>query len=77
MYGLDNKVAIITGAGGKSGIGRSVATRLSEEGAKIIVTDIVENPYPEEGWNGLPSVAGHACSYTEELPAALRAKSQP
>ena len=33
MYGLDNKVAIITGAGGKSGIGRSVATRLSEEGA--------------------------------------------
>ncbi|MAS50854.1 MAG: hypothetical protein CL712_02885, partial [Chloroflexi bacterium] len=56
MYGLDNKVAIITGAGGKSGIGRSVATRLSEEGAKIIVTDIVENPYPEEGWKGLPSV---------------------
>ena len=56
MYGLDNKVAIITGAGGKSGIGRSVATRLSEEGAKIIVTDIVENPYPEEGWNGIPSV---------------------
>ena len=56
MYSLDNKVAIITGAGGKSGIGRSVANRLSKEGAKIIVTDIVENPYPEEGWNGLSSV---------------------
>ena len=56
MYDLDNKVAIITGAGGKSGIGRSVATRLAKEGAKIVVTDIVENPYPEEGWNGLSSV---------------------
>jgi len=56
MYDLDNKVAIITGAGGKSGIGRSVATRLAKEGSKIIVTDIVENPYPEEGWNGLASV---------------------
>jgi NAD(P)-dependent dehydrogenase (short-subunit alcohol dehydrogenase family) len=56
MYDLDNKVAIITGAGGKSGIGRSVATRLAKEGSKIIVTDIVENPYPEEGWNGLSSV---------------------
>ncbi len=56
MYDLDNKVAIITGAGGKNGIGRSVATRLAKEGSKIIVTDIVENPYPEEGWNGLSSV---------------------
>ena len=56
MYDLDNKVAIITGAGGKNGIGRSVATRLAKEGAKIVVTDIVENPYPEEGWNGLSSV---------------------
>lgn len=56
MYDLDNKVAIITGAGGKNGIGRSVATRLAKEGSKIIITDIVENPYPEDGWNGLSSV---------------------
>jgi NAD(P)-dependent dehydrogenase (short-subunit alcohol dehydrogenase family) len=56
MYDLNNKVAIITGAGGKNGIGRSVATRLAKEGSKIIITDIVENPYPEDGWNGLSSV---------------------
>ena len=56
MYDLDNKVAIITGAGGKNGIGRSIATRLAKEGSKIIITDIVENPYPEDGWNGLSSV---------------------
>ena len=56
MYNLNGKVAIITGSGGKNGIGRSVANRLSKEGAKIVVTDIVENPYPEDGWNGLKSV---------------------
>ena len=35
---LDNKVAIITGAG--RGIGRAVALRFAEEGAKVIVDDV-------------------------------------
>src|SRR5450432_4062580 len=35
---LQNKIAIITGAG--AGIGRAAALRFSEEGAKLIVADI-------------------------------------
>ena len=62
MYDLTGKVAIVTGAGGRHGIGRSIATRLASEGADVVVTDIVqslEGIRPEdalEGWVGLPSV---------------------
>ena len=37
---LDNKVAIVTGAG--SGFGEAIAKRYAEEGAKVVVNDIVE-----------------------------------
>src|SRR5215208_6679192 len=37
MRGLADRVAVVTG--GASGIGRSVAERLSEEGAKVVVVD--------------------------------------
>ena len=35
---LDNKIAIVTGAG--RGIGRAVALRFAEEGAKVVVDDV-------------------------------------
>ncbi len=35
---LEDKVAIVTGAG--SGIGRAIAVGLSKEGAKIVVVDM-------------------------------------
>ena len=62
MYDLNGKVAIVTGAGGRRGIGRAIATRLAREGADVVVTDIRRGPEavrPEDhqaGWRGLPSV---------------------
>jgi 2-hydroxycyclohexanecarboxyl-CoA dehydrogenase len=40
MGKLDNKIAIVTGAG--QGIGRGIATKLAAEGATVVVTDINE-----------------------------------
>ncbi|MEK7806216.1 MAG: glucose 1-dehydrogenase [Chloroflexota bacterium] len=62
MYDLSGKVAIVTGAGGRHGIGRAIALRLAQEGADVVVTDIQRGPgaiRPEDrlaGWQGLPSV---------------------
>ena len=64
MYDLNGKVAIVTGAGGRHGIGRAIALRLAQEGADVVVTDIQRSTdamRPEDrqaGWRGLESVVG-------------------
>ena len=43
---LSNKVAIVTGSG--RGIGLTIARRLAEAGANIVINDIGEAAYVEE-----------------------------
>lgn len=58
MYNLNGKVALVTGAGGKLGIGRAIAVRLASEGANLIVNDVTDNPYytSDSDWKGILSV---------------------
>ncbi|WP_346243219.1 SDR family NAD(P)-dependent oxidoreductase [Shouchella clausii] len=40
MFKLNNKVAIVTGSGSKTGIGRNIALTLAKQGASIVVADL-------------------------------------
>jgi len=62
MYDLNGKVALVTGAGSKSGIGHATAIRLAGEGADVIAADrylppegLSEDDHID-GWRGLTSV---------------------
>jgi NAD(P)-dependent dehydrogenase (short-subunit alcohol dehydrogenase family) len=57
---LKGKVAFVTGAASKRGMGRAVALRFAMEGADVMVTDKFANPKSawagDEGWKGLDDV---------------------
>ena len=61
MYDLNGKVALVTGAARKRGIGGGISLRLAREGADVVVNDILKTPEQldpwdrEEGWRGLDS----------------------
>jgi len=54
------KVAFVTGAAAKRGMGRAVAVRMAAEGADVVVTDKFAAPKSawtgDEGWKGLDDV---------------------
>ncbi|MEZ4868295.1 MAG: glucose 1-dehydrogenase [Caldilineaceae bacterium] len=56
MYDLQGKVALVTGASGKQGLGRAIAVRLAAEGADVVVNDVVADRGSEPSWRGLPAV---------------------
>jgi NAD(P)-dependent dehydrogenase (short-subunit alcohol dehydrogenase family) len=57
---LNGKVALLTGAASKRGMGRAIAVRLAKEGADVAVLDKFAAPksiWPgDEGWGGLNAV---------------------
>ena len=57
MSNLDGKVAIVTGAASKRGMGHAIALRLAGEGANVVIVDKYAAPgslFPgDEGWGGL------------------------
>lgn len=56
---LENKVAIVTGAG--RGLGRGIAVKLAKEGAKVVAADMVP---AEESVAIIKEAGGEACSFT-------------
>ena len=63
MRGLKDKVALVTGAARRRGIGRAIALRLAEEGCDVVVSGLPRDPatFPDHeraaGWQGVASVA--------------------
>ncbi|WP_405410687.1 bifunctional aldolase/short-chain dehydrogenase [Maribacter sp. Asnod1-A12] len=63
---LSRKVAMVTGAGG--GIGKAIADKLAEEGANVVLTDIVESRLEEAVATYARDVASYAiCDVTKEV----------
>jgi NAD(P)-dependent dehydrogenase (short-subunit alcohol dehydrogenase family) len=63
LKGLENKVAVVTGAGRMRGIGRAIALELANGGCDVVVTGSGRAPehYPDDekqaGWRDIESVA--------------------
>lgn len=63
LSGLEGKTAVVTGAGRRRGIGRSIALELAKAGCDVAITGTGRNPehFPDDekavGWRDIESVA--------------------
>jgi NAD(P)-dependent dehydrogenase (short-subunit alcohol dehydrogenase family) len=75
MNSLNGKVALITGAASKRGMGHAIALRLAGEGANVVVVDKFAAPrslFPgDEGWGGLNAVVSEVESLGKKALAAV------
>ena len=78
MGELDEKVAIVTGAGRLRGIGRAAAVAVADLGANVVVTGTGRSPdrYPQDekdvGWRDVESAAEQVREHgTEALPLVV------
>jgi NAD(P)-dependent dehydrogenase (short-subunit alcohol dehydrogenase family) len=75
MNSLEGKVALVTGAASKRGMGRAIALRLAREGASVVVVDKYAAPrslWPgDEGWGGLDAVVDEIKALGREALAVL------
>jgi 3-oxoacyl-[acyl-carrier protein] reductase len=67
---LEDQVAVVTGAG--SGIGRAIARRFAEEGARVVVNDVIAEA-AEATVEALPPGRGSAVVADVSDPARVRA----
>lgn len=67
MKSLQGKVAIITGAGRKKGLGEAIARKFCEQGAAVVITDIGKPSGPN-----LPSENIGTTSELDEVGAIIR-----
>ena len=63
MGRLEQKVAMVTGAGGEHGLGRAIAQRFADEGADLVLTDVIPTGLrvsaatPPGAWGSVDAVA--------------------
>lgn len=58
---LNEKVAIITGAGQRLGIGRAVAMKLAQQGATTVITDLTNAAELEDNAEGIQTATDTPC----------------
>ena len=70
MSDLSGKVALVTGAASKRGMGHAIAVQLAADGADVVVADKFAAPesiWPgDEGWKGLEAVVGEIEAHGKE-----------